>query len=83
VGGLSAMPAMARVCLTDSGRRTCATGMPVDGYCMCGDEGGTVMPDGYRMTSRRPMPPPEQPPPDQPPPYQAPPTMPPPYPPPR
>jgi hypothetical protein len=38
---VSAAPALANTCRTDSGR-TCATGMPVDGYCMCGKEGGTV-----------------------------------------
>jgi hypothetical protein len=34
-------PTSANVCKTDSGK-TCATGMPIEGYCMCGDEGGTV-----------------------------------------
>ena len=51
-------PAFANMCRTDSGR-TCGTGMPVDGYCMCGDEGGTVMggPPPHRY-----MPPPPPPP---------------------
>lgn len=37
-----AAPANANVCRTDGGR-TCATGMPIDGYCQCGTEGGTVV----------------------------------------
>jgi hypothetical protein len=42
LGAVSAAPALANMCRTDSGR-TCATGMPVDGYCMCGNEDGTVV----------------------------------------
>ena len=42
LGAVSAAPALANICRTDSGR-TCATGMPVDGYCMCGNEDGTVV----------------------------------------
>lgn len=42
LGAVSAVPALANMCISDSGRR-CATGMPVDGYCMCGNEGGTVV----------------------------------------
>jgi len=37
-----AAPALANMCRADTGR-TCATGMPVDGYCMCGSAGGTVV----------------------------------------
>jgi hypothetical protein len=36
LGAVSAAPALANMCVADSGRR-CATGMPVDGYCMCGN----------------------------------------------
>ena len=42
LGAVPAAPALANMCRTDSGR-TCATGMPVDGYCMCGNEDGTVV----------------------------------------
>jgi hypothetical protein len=34
-------PALANTCRTDAGK-TCATGMPVEGYCECGGQGGTV-----------------------------------------
>lgn len=62
LGAVSAAPAWANMCLTDSGRRTCATGMPIDGYCMCGNEGGTVIAPGHRERAQRP-PPPDRPPP--------------------
>ncbi|HEX4368232.1 MAG TPA: hypothetical protein VH023_15450 [Rhodopila sp.] len=62
LGALSATPALANMCLTDSGRRTCGTGMPIGGYCMCGNEGGTVMPPGGHDRAYRP-PPPDRPPP--------------------
>ena len=35
-------PANANVCRTDNGR-TCATGMPLEGYCECNGQGGTVV----------------------------------------
>jgi hypothetical protein len=41
-GAVSTAPALANMCRTDS-NRTCPTGMPADGYCMCGNEGGTVV----------------------------------------
>jgi hypothetical protein len=66
VAAMSAVPALANMCRTDSGRM-CATGMPVDGYCRCGQEGGTVMPTDHVERRHRP-PPPDRPPPDQPPP---------------
>ncbi len=37
-----ARPANANVCQTDSGK-TCATGMPIEGYCECSGQGGTVV----------------------------------------
>ena len=54
LGAVSAAPALANMCRTDSGR-TCATGMPVDGYCMCGNEGGTVV-AGHQKKAQRPPP---------------------------
>jgi len=56
LGAVSATPALANMCFTDSGR-TCATGMPIDGYCMCGNEGGTVVPPGNQKKAQRPPPP--------------------------
>jgi len=50
-------PAWANVCRTDSGR-TCATGMPIDGYCMCGNEGGRVVSGAARTRTQTPAPPP-------------------------
>ena len=38
----AATPALANMCRTDAGK-TCATGMPIDGFCMCGNDGGTVV----------------------------------------
>jgi hypothetical protein len=55
LGAMSAVPALANMCVSDSGRR-CATGMPVDGYCMCGNEGGTVV--GPHQTAMPSAPPP-------------------------
>jgi hypothetical protein len=53
-----ASPALANMCRTDTGK-TCSTGMPIDGYCMCGDVGGTVV----GGTQSRPIHPPPPPPP--------------------
>jgi len=62
LGAMSAAPALAaNMCLTDSGRRTCGTGMPIGGYCMCGNEGGTVMAPGHHERAERPPPPPPPP----------------------
>ncbi len=41
-GLAAAAPANANVCRTDAGK-TCATGMPIDGYCECSGQGGTVV----------------------------------------
>jgi hypothetical protein len=65
LSAVSAAPALANMCLTDSGRR-CATGMPVDGYCMCGTEGGTVVRPGHQEQAQRPPPSQRPPPPDRP-----------------
>ncbi len=62
LGAASAVPALANMCRTDSGR-TCATGMPVDGFCMCGNEGGSVISLGYKKEHRPPLPPAHRPPP--------------------
>ena len=58
LGAVSAAPALANMCRTDSGR-TCATGMPVDGYCMCGNEDGTVVaghPASHQKKAQHPPP---------------------------
>lgn len=53
-GAASAAPALANMCRTDSGR-SCPTGMPVDGYCMCGNQDGTVAPSSYQKKTQRPQ----------------------------
>jgi hypothetical protein len=54
LGAVSASPAFANMCRADTGR-TCATGMPVDGYCMCGNAEGTVV-SGVQKKAQRPAP---------------------------
>ena len=53
-------PAGANTCRTDSGR-TCATEMPIDGYCTCGNEGGTVVSGAASTRTQTPAPPPAPP----------------------
>jgi len=52
LGAVTAAPAFANMCLSDTGRR-CPTGMPVDGYCMCGNEGGTVVASSAQKSQQR------------------------------
>lgn len=48
-------PALANTCQADDGT-TCATGMPIDGYCQCHVHGmtkdGTVIPAAQQRSSR-------------------------------
>lgn len=47
-------PANANVCRTDAGK-TCATGMPIEGYCECNGQGGTVVEAATMRHATRPM----------------------------
>ena len=48
---LAGGPASANTCRTDSGK-ICPTGMPVEGYCECAGQGGTVVTSAPRQAPR-------------------------------